>query len=253
MSGGEGATLLRLEQLEKSFGALKVTDRVSLDILAGETHAVIGPNGAGKTTLINQISGATAPDAGRIHLDGRDVTDLAMPARAQLGLARSFQITHVLARFTALENVALAVQARSGSSFAFWHPAAEEETLNGPALGALEAMGLDGRAKLLAGTLSHGEKRRLELAIALAQAPKLLLLDEPMAGAGAEEARGLVETLKGLKARYTIVLVEHDMQAVFALADRVSVLVEGRIIATGSPQQVREDAAVRAAYLGEAA
>ena len=245
--------LLRLEQLSKSFGALKVTDDVDLEILAGETHAVIGPNGAGKSTLIHQISGTLAPDMGRITFDGLDVTDLSMPARAHRGVARSFQITHVLSTFTALENVALAVQARSGSSFHFWQSAAEEEALTVPAMQALQVVDLAGRAHTLGGSLSHGEKRRLELAIALAQAPKLLLLDEPMAGAGVTETRRLIETLKGLKRRYTIVLVEHDMQAVFALADRISVLVEGRIIATGPPQAVRENAAVRAAYLGESA
>ena len=245
--------MLRLEHLAKSFGALKVTDGIDLDILVGETHAIIGPNGAGKTTLIHQIAGSLAPDAGRIVLDNRDVTHLPMPARAHLGLARSFQITHVLPRFTALENVALAVQARSGSSFRFWLPVAREEALNAPALAALAVVDLTSRAHTPAGSLSHGEKRRLELAIALAQAPKLLLLDEPMAGAGAEESRRLVATLEGLKGRYTILLVEHDMQAVFALADRISVMVEGRIIATGSPQAVRADPAVRAAYLGEAA
>jgi branched-chain amino acid transport system ATP-binding protein len=176
-----------------------------------------------------------------------------MPARARLGLARSFQITHVLPRFTALENVALAVQARSGSSFRFWRPAAAEEALNATAMEALATLGVAGRAQTRAGALSHGEKRLLEIAIALAQAPKLLLLDEPMAGAGAEETRRLVSTLGRLKRRYTIVLVEHDMHAVFALADRITVLVEGRIIATGTPDAVRSDAAVRAAYLGDAA
>jgi branched-chain amino acid transport system ATP-binding protein len=247
------SALLRLEGLAKSFGALKVTDDIHLDVLARETHAVIGPNGAGKTSLINQICGALAPDAGRIIFDGQDVTHLAVPARAHLGLARSFQITRVLRRFTALENVALAVQARSGSSFRFWQPVASEDALNAPALEALRTVGLAGRAQTPAGALSHGEKRRLELAIALAQAPKLLLLDEPMAGAGAEETRRLVATLEALKCRYTILLVEHDMQAVFALADRISVLVQGRIIATGAPAEVRADPAVRAAYLGEAA
>jgi branched-chain amino acid transport system ATP-binding protein len=245
--------MLRLERLSKSFGALKVTDGIDLDIPAGETHAIIGPNGAGKTTLIHQISGALAPDAGRIVVDGCDVTHLPMPARAHLGLARSFQITHVLPRFTALENVALAVQARSGSSFHFWQPAAREEALNAPAMDALEVVELAARAQTPAGSLSHGEKRRLEIAIALAQAPKLLLLDEPMAGAGAEETPRLVATLGGLKHRTTMVLVEHDMQAVFALADRISVLVEGRIIATDTPDAVRANPAVRAAYLGEAA
>jgi len=245
--------LLVLERLQKAYGALKVTDGVDLAIMAGETHAIIGPNGAGKTTLINQISGASLPDAGRVVLDGRDITRLAMPARAGLGLARSFQITQVPPRFTALENVALAVQARSGSSFAFWRPAAAEVALNASAMEALDVVGLGQRAHVPAGALSHGEKRRLELAIALAQAPKLLLLDEPMAGVGAEETRGLIETLKGLKRRYTLVLVEHDMQAVFALADRISVLVEGRIVATGSPEAVRANPQVRAAYLGKAA
>jgi len=245
--------VLRLEAIEKSFGALRVTDCLNLDIPPGETHAIIGPNGAGKTTLIHQISGALSPDAGQIHFDGRDVTRLPMPVRARLGLARSFQITHILPRFTALEHVALAVQARSDSSFRFWQPAAAEEALNAPAREALATLGLTERTHVRAGTLSHGEKRLLEIAIALAQGPKLLLLDEPMAGAGPEETRRLVETLKRLKGRYTIVLVEHDMQAVFALADRVSVLVQGQIIATGLPDAVRGDAAVRAAYLGDGA
>jgi branched-chain amino acid transport system ATP-binding protein len=245
--------LLRLLELEKSFGALKVTDRLSLEIEKGETHAIIGPNGAGKTTLINQISGAVPADAGHIRFDGRDVTALAMSARARLGLARSFQVTQVLPRFTVLENVALAVQAGSGSSFRFWHAAQDEAVLNETAMKALAAMALTERADALAGSLSHGEKRLLEIATALAQAPKLLLLDEPMAGAGPEEAKRLVAALRLLKRRLTIVLVEHDMQAVFALADRISVMVEGRIIATGTPDAIRSDLGVRAAYLGDAA
>jgi branched-chain amino acid transport system ATP-binding protein len=244
--------LLVLERLQKAYGALRVTDGVDLAVAAGETHAVIGPNGAGKTTLINQVSGAALPDAGRILFDGRDITHLPMAARAALGLARSFQLTQVLPRFSALENVALAVQARCGSSFRFWRPVRAESALNAPAMQALATVGLGRRAQMPAGALSHGEKRRLELAIALAQAPRLLLLDEPMAGVGAEETRGLIETLKGLKRRHTLVLVEHDMQAVFALADRISVLVEGRIIATGSPGAVRANPEVRAAYLGKA-
>jgi branched-chain amino acid transport system ATP-binding protein len=245
--------VLRLNAIEKSFGALKVTDNLTLEVLEGETHAIIGPNGAGKTTLIDQIAGALVPDAGRVHFDGRDVTELPMPARARLGLARTFQITHVLPSFTVLENVALAVQARSGSSFRFWRSAAAEAALNRVGMEALGTLGVAQQAAMRAGALSHGEKRRLEIAIALAQAPRLLLLDEPMAGAGADETRRLVATLKGLRRGLSIVLVEHDMQAVFALADRVSVLVEGRIIATGTPQVVRKDAAVRAAYLGDAA
>jgi len=247
------APVLRLERLSKSFGALKATDGIDLDIRASETHAIIGPNGAGKTTLIHQVSGVLASDSGRILFDGRDVTHMAMPARARLGLARSFQITHVLPRFSALENVALAVQAHSGSSFHFWQPAAREEPLNAPALEALAVVDLTARAHAPAGALSHGEKRRLELAVALAQAPRLLLLDEPMAGAGAQETHRLIATLRTVKRATTMVLVEHDMQAVFALADRISVLVEGRILATGTPQDVRADPAVRAAYLGEAA
>jgi branched-chain amino acid transport system ATP-binding protein len=253
MEAAMSGPLLVLEGLRKSYGALKVTDGVDLAVTAGETHAIIGPNGAGKTTLINQICGASRPDAGRIVFDGRDITHLTMPARAGLGLARSFQITQVLPRFTALANVALAVQARSGSSFAFWRPAAEEEALNAPAREALAVVGLLQRALTPAGALSHGEKRRLELAIALAQEPRLLLLDEPMAGVGTEETRGLIETLGALKGCCTLVLVEHDMQVVFALADRISVLAEGRIIATGSPTAVRANPQVRAAYLGTAA
>ena len=247
------APVLRLERLSKSFGALKATDGIDLDIRPGETHAIIGPNGAGKTTLIHQVSGVLASDSGRILFEGRDVTHMAMPARAHLGLARSFQITHVLPRFSALENVALAVQARTGSSFHFWQPVAREEPLNAPALEALAVVDLTARAHTPAGALSHGEKRRLELAIALAQAPRLLLLDEPMAGAGAQETHRLIATLRTVKRTTTMVLVEHDMQAVFALADRISVLVEGRILATGTPEAVRADPAVRAAYLGEAA
>ncbi|HJZ33275.1 MAG TPA: ABC transporter ATP-binding protein [Hyphomicrobiaceae bacterium] len=245
-------TVLRLEHLYKAFGALPVADGVNLTVLAGETHAIIGPNGAGKTSLINQICGALLPDAGRITFDGRDVTQLSTAARAQLGLARSFQITQVLARFTALENVALAVQARSGSSFRFWRPADAEAPLNRIASRCLATVGLAARADTLAGVLSHGEKRRLEIALALAQAPKLLLLDEPMAGAGSEETQALVATLKALKRRHTMLLIEHDMAAVFALADRISVLVAGRIIASGKPRAVRANRAVRAAYLGEA-
>jgi branched-chain amino acid transport system ATP-binding protein len=244
--------VLKLEALSKSFGALRVAEAIGLEVLAGETHAIIGPNGAGKTSLINQISGALAPDSGRIVFEDRDVTQMSVAARAHLGFARSFQITQVLPHFSALENVALAVQAHSGSSFRFWQAAAGEAALNRAAVRSLDSVELTARADTPAGALSHGEKRRLEIAIALAQAPKLLLLDEPMAGAGIEETQRLVATLKSLKGRYTIVLVEHDMQAVFALADRISVLVAGRIIASGEPQAVRANPAVRAAYLGEA-
>jgi len=224
---------------------------VTLDVLPGELHAVIGPNGAGKTTLINQISGLLAPDAGRIVFAGEDVTRLAVDRRAQRGLARSFQITSILPRFSVLENVALAVQARCGTSFRFFGTAADEDELNAPALAALTQVGLGKRAGLPAGELSHGEKRALELAIALAMEPKLLLLDEPMAGTGHDESERLVAVLRSLKGRFPMVLVEHDMTAVFALADRISVLIYGRILASGTPEQVRADPEVVRAYLGE--
>jgi branched-chain amino acid transport system ATP-binding protein len=243
--------VLRLEGLRKSFGALVVTDDLSLEVGAGELHAVIGPNGAGKTTLINQISGLLKPDAGRILFAGRDVTALPAHARAAAGLARSFQVTSILPGFTALENVALAVQARSGSSLRVFGRAAQEDALNRPALAALGEVGLAHRAHVPAGHLSHGEKRALELAIALAMAPKLLLLDEPMAGSGREESNRLVGLLRELKGRFPMVLVEHDMTAVFALADRISVLIYGRVLATGTPDAVRADPKVAAAYLGE--
>ncbi|HEY2135235.1 MAG TPA: ABC transporter ATP-binding protein [Xanthobacteraceae bacterium] len=243
--------VLRLENLRKNFGGLTVTDGVSLDVARGELHAVIGPNGAGKTTLINQISGLVAPDAGRIVFAGRDVTALPTHVRAAHGIARSFQITSILPEFSALENVALAVQARSGSSFRFFGRADAERALNAPAAAALAEVGLAGRADVLAGHLSHGEKRALELAIALAMEPKLLLLDEPMAGTGHEETERLVAVLLRLKGRFPMVLVEHDMTAVFALADRISVLLYGRILASGTPDEVRADPAVVTAYLGE--
>jgi branched-chain amino acid transport system ATP-binding protein len=243
--------VLRLEGLHKSFGGLTVTDDLTLDVMPGELHAVIGPNGAGKTTLINLVSGLLAPDAGAIMFAGRDVTALTPPARAALGLARSFQITSVVPGFSALENVALAVQARSGSSFRFFRPAANEAALNAPALAALVEVGLAERAHLPAAHLSHGEKRALELAIALAMEPKLLLLDEPMAGTGREEGERIVALLSRLKHRFPMVLVEHDMNAVFTLADRISVLIYGRVIASGTPEAVRADPQVQAAYLGD--
>jgi branched-chain amino acid transport system ATP-binding protein len=243
--------VLRIEDLRKNFGALVVTDGVNLDVAPGELHAVIGPNGAGKTTLINQISGFLAPASGRIRFDGRDVTALPVDARARLGLARSFQITSILPGFSALENVALAVQARSGSSFRFIGRAAHETALNRPARAALEEVGLGDRVDVPVGALSHGEKRALEMAIALAMAPKLILLDEPMAGTGREETERLTALLARLKGRFAMILVEHDMTAVFALADRISVMIYGRILASGSPEVVRNDPQVIAAYLGD--
>ncbi|HUI97501.1 MAG TPA: ABC transporter ATP-binding protein [Xanthobacteraceae bacterium] len=245
------AAMLRLENVCKSFGAITVADDVTLDVAPGELHAVIGPNGAGKTTLINQICGLIAPDAGRILFDGRDVTALPVHARAALGLARTFQITSILPSFSALENVALAAQARAGASFHFFGRADAEIALNQRAGAALAEVGLAARADVPAAHLSHGEKRALELAIALAMEPQLLLLDEPMAGAGREESVRLVALLHRLKGRFPMVLVEHDMTAVFALADRISVLIYGRILASGPPAEVRADPAVVAAYLGD--
>ena len=243
--------VLQLQNLRKSFGGLVVTDGVTIDIGAGELHAVIGPNGAGKTTLINQISGLLASDDGRIIFNGADVTSLPSNKRAELGLARSFQITSVLPNFSALENVALAVQARSGSSYTFAGIASREAALNEPAFAALNEVGLGPRADVLAAHLSHGEKRALELAIALAMQPKLLLLDEPMAGTGHEETARLVTVLQRLKGRFSMLLVEHDMNAVFALAARISVLTYGKILASGAPAAVRNDPAVVTAYLGD--
>jgi branched-chain amino acid transport system ATP-binding protein len=244
---------LQLRNLTKNYGALRVTDHVTLDVEAGELHAIIGPNGAGKTTLIHQISGLAMPDSGQILFHGQDVTELTMHERARLGLVRSFQITSILPRFSALENVALAVQAHSGSSFRFFGEAAAERPLNDAAMALLHRFGLSGRAATPAGQMSHGEKRQLELAVALAARPKLLLLDEPLAGTSHDESHQIIATLQQLRRELPIVLIEHDMDAVFALADKVSVLVYGRIIASGSPQSVRDDAQVRAAYLGEEA
>ncbi len=245
------SALLRLDGLHKHFGGVVVTDAVSLEVQGPGIHALIGPNGAGKTTLVNLISGVLRPDAGRIHFAGQDITALPLPRRARLGLARSFQITAVLPDFTVRENVALAAQARSGSSFRLFGRAATERGLNEAAMAAIAQLGLEHRAATPAGLLSHGEKRQLELAIALAQQPRLLLLDEPLAGAGPEETERLVGILRGLAEHHAVLLVEHDMQAVFALARRISVLVYGRVIATGTPAEIRADAAVRAAYLGE--
>jgi len=245
--------VLRVENLSKRYGGLVVTDDVSLDIGPGELHAIIGPNGAGKTTLINEISGLVATDGGRILFNGADITGLPAHARAAAGLARCFQITSVLPNFSALENVALAAQARDGSSFRFFGRADEEARLNARALAALEEVGLSARADVAAGQLSHGEKRALELAIALALEPKMLLLDEPMAGTGHDETAVLSGVLQRLKGRFPMLLIEHDMSVVFALADRVSVMVYGRILASGAPEAIRTDPKVVAAYLGEEA
>ena len=243
--------LLDVRGLSKSFGALRATDGVDLDVRDGETHAIIGPNGAGKTTLIGQLAGNLRPDAGRIRFAGEDITALAAPARSRKGLARSFQITSIYREFTALDNVALAVQAHAGHSFRFWRPARSEPELRDPARAILEEVGLGARADVRAANLAHGEQRQLEIAMVLATRPRLMLLDEPVAGMGTDESQRMVRFLGGLKGKRTMVLVEHDMDAVFTLADRISVLVYGRIIASGTPEEIRANPEVRTAYLGE--
>ena len=243
--------LLAVRGLRKRFGGLVATDGVDLEVAAGETLAIIGPNGAGKTTLIGQLAGDLRPDAGSIRFGGVDVTGLPASARSHRGLARSFQITSIFRDFSALDNVALAVQAHAGHSFRFWRPARTEAALREPARGILEQVGLGPRADVAAGTLAHGEQRQLEIAMALATRPRLLLLDEPVAGMGPDESQRMVRLLRELRGRHTIVLVEHDMDVVFALADRISVLVYGRVIATGPPEAIRLNPEVRRAYLGE--
>jgi branched-chain amino acid transport system ATP-binding protein len=243
--------LLRVEGLTKRFGGVVASDAIALDVLPNELHAVIGPNGAGKTTLIGQLAGELASDAGRITFAGHDITTLPVHRRSALGLARSFQISSLFLDFTAEDNVALAVQAHAGSSFRFWRSARRDPALRGPARAALERVGLAPRADVLVANMSHGEHRQLELAMALAARPRMLLLDEPMAGLGPEESAGMVAMLRALKQELPILLVEHDMEAVFALADRITVLVYGRVIASGPPHVIRTDPEVRRAYLGE--
>jgi branched-chain amino acid transport system ATP-binding protein len=243
--------LLEVSDLRKSFGALRASDGISFDVRPGETHAVIGPNGAGKTTFISQLAGNLRPDSGRIRFAGEDITALPAPKRARKGLARSFQITSVYPEFSALQNVALAVQAHAGHSFRFWRDARRDPALTLPAQKVLREVGLGERIHVLAANLAHGEQRQLEVAMALATGPRLLLLDEPMAGMGVEESQRMIALLSSLKRKQTLILVEHDMDAVFRLADRISVLVYGRVIATGAPDEVRANPEVRAAYLGE--
>lgn len=245
--------VLEIRDLRKTFGALKATDGVSLDLRPGEIHALIGPNGAGKSTLIHQISGSFRPDSGTIRFLGQDMAGLDMAARARLGLGRSFQISSLAQEFSALRNVMLAVQARQGTSFRFFRPVMSDQSLTEPAMAMLERVGLAGRAHLPAAELSHGERRQLEIAIALALGSKAFLFDEPMAGMGPEGSKALTKFLDGLRHEAPILLVEHDMDAVFALADRISVLVYGRVITTGTVDEIRNDPEVRRAYLGEAA
>jgi branched-chain amino acid transport system ATP-binding protein len=243
--------LLKVEGLTKRFGGVIASDNVRLDVARGELHAIIGPNGAGKTTLIGQLTGEIVPDTGRIGFDGREITALPVYDRSRLGLARSFQITSLFPNFTALENVALAVQAHAGHSFRFWREARQEPELREPARAALDRVGIGHRADAKVVNMSHGEHRQIELAMALATQPRILLLDEPMAGLGPDESSRMVKTLRELKRDVTILLIEHDMEAVFALADRITVLVYGRVIASGDPAAIRANAEVRQAYLGE--
>jgi branched-chain amino acid transport system ATP-binding protein len=243
--------LLRVDNLVRRFGGIVATDHVCLDVGRGELHAIIGPNGAGKTTLISQLTGHLPPHSGSIHLNGRDISALPAWRRSALGLARSFQITSLLPDLTAADNVALAAQAHAGHSFRFFANARKETRLREAAHAALERVGLSPRADVVVSKLSHGEQRQLELAVALASRPQLLLLDEPMAGLGVTESARMVMLLKELRREVSIVLVEHDMDAVFALADRISVLVYGRVIAVGAPDAIRQNDEVKRAYLGD--
>jgi len=243
--------LLQVRRLYKHFGGLVATDRVDLDVRRGEIHALIGPNGAGKTTFINQLSGSLRPDAGSILFNGHDVASLSMPRRVQRGLARSYQITSVFRAFSVERNLALAVLARKGSSVRFWRPIAREQALFAEARSLAARVGLRGRESMAAETLAHGEQRQLELGLALATNANLLLLDEPMAGMGPDESQRMVELIHGLRGSMTVLLVEHDMNAVFRLADRISVLVSGKVIATGEPAAIRANAEVKRAYLGD--
>jgi len=243
--------LLEAKGLIKRFGGILATDNLSLAVQPGEIHAVIGPNGAGKTTLIAQLSGELRSDAGSIRFAGEDVTGLPVYDRSRRGLARSFQITSVFRAFTALENVALALQAHDGHSFRFWTDATRDPALIDPARRMLDQVGLGTRADVVAAELAHGEQRQLEIAMALATGPRMLLLDEPMAGMGRDEAVRMTAFLRTLKQSETILLIEHDMDVVFALADRITVLVYGRVIASGTPAEIRANEEVRQAYLGE--
>ena len=243
--------VLTVRGLTKRFGANVVNDGIDLDLVEGEVHAVIGPNGAGKTTLINQLIGELRPDAGIIQFNGRDITAAPIYQRAMQGLARSYQITSVFPDFSVLDNVSIAAQAHDGHSFGIWRPATQEQQLIEPSLAALDKVGLRDKADRLASALAHGERRQLELAMVLVAKSKVLLLDEPMAGMGAQKSESMVRLLSTLKGHYTMLLVEHDMDAVFALADRISVLVYGKIIATDTPGNIRSSVEVRKAYLGE--
>ena len=245
--------ILVIEGLAKRFGGVVAVDNVSLSVAPGEIHALIGPNGAGKTTIVQQLCGALPPDSGRIFFAGHDITRLAFHERVARGLARSYQITSIFRKFSVLDNVALAVLARSGSSLSFWHPLAAERSLFDEARNALGRVGLGGREDVVAGLLAHGEQRQLEVALALATNARVVLLDEPTAGMGPDESARMIDLIGTLKGSLTVLLIEHDMDAVFRLADRISVLVNGRLIATGAPEEIRHNAEVKRAYLGEEA
>jgi branched-chain amino acid transport system ATP-binding protein len=243
-------TILNISNLSKTFGGVVATDHLNLEIKQGELHAIIGPNGAGKTTLIAQLSGETLPDSGEIIFREENITGLPPFKRSRLGIARSFQITSLMLEMDVIDNITLATLAQDNHSYKFWKPARDDIDLQKSALNALKEIGLEKRAFEKVGNLSHGEHRQLEIAMALATQPHLLLLDEPMAGMGTEEGRKILKILQKLKRRKTILLIEHDMDVVFALADRITVLVYGRVIASGSPQSIKEDEKVREAYLG---
>ncbi len=243
--------VLQISNLVKNFGALRATDGVTLDLRPGEIHALIGPNGAGKSTLINQICGTLRQDSGTVRFAGQDIGSLGVAQRARLGLGRTFQVSSIAPDFSGLRNVMLAVQAKQGSSFRFFKPVMRDRSLIDTAMAMLERVGLTARARIPAAELSHGERRQLEIAMALALGSKAFLLDEPMAGMGPEGSKSLTRFLDTLRQEAPILLVEHDMDAVFALADRISVLVYGRIIATGTVEEIRRDPTVRTAYLGD--
>ena len=244
-------TLLEVRGLYKHFGGVVATDRLDLAVAAGGVHALIGPNGAGKTTLVAQICGEVEPDAGQVLFDAADISGLTAHERVAAGLARSFQITRIFGNLTVRDNIALAVQARSGTSFSFWRPVAAERALFDEARAIAGQVGLGERVNSTAAALAHGEQRALEVGLALATRPKLVLLDEPMAGMGPEESKRMIGLIGRIRAQVTVLLVEHDMDAVFRLADRISVMVNGRLIATGAPEKIRMNEEVRKAYLGD--
>jgi branched-chain amino acid transport system ATP-binding protein len=243
--------ILHIDQLVKCFGGLVATNHADLQVERGSIHALIGPNGAGKTTLIHQISGAMQPDEGSVHFAGQNITSMPMQTRALQGLVRSYQITSIFKKLSVLDNIVLSVQARSGSSMRFWRPARSESAMYAQAKVVAERIGLGPKLHTLSGALSHGQQRQLELGLALALKPKLLLLDEPMAGMGPDESENMVALLQSLRGEVTILLVEHDMDAVFRLADRISALVFGKVIATGTAQEIKDNSEVRQAYLGD--